>query len=233
MLHQMSNSFASRHPSHGPGPSYLTIAGNRSGSGGIPTNPRRLHYGKTCSSSNDNNGGGCSQGTRDGRAVHSKSRGSSTTTVARSTSNVCEGDLVTDGKATKSGRGSTASTPVPPQQKGGGTGDGCCDHEKPWIAHQRPKSSRPSPRRRTRLGSARSAGCNGSRKESINFVGRGFEGGDGGDVVTIHVCDEGRGITRGEETKRSWKIVKDVNISLCVVNRITLVKPRIDLLVCT
>lgn len=220
----MSNSFASRHPSHGPGPSYLTVAGNHSSSGGITTNRRRLHYGRSCSNSNGDNGEGCSQGTRDGRAVHSKDGGNSTTTVARSISNVCEGALVAGGEATKSGSGSTVSTPVPPRQKGGGTGDGCCGHEKPRIAHQRPKSSRPSPRRRSRLGSARSAGCNGRREESTSFAGRGFASGDGGDVVTIHVCDEGRGITRGEGAKRSGKFVEGVNIYLCVAKRMTIVR---------
>lgn len=216
MLHQMSNSFASRHRSHGPGPSYLTVTGNRSSSGGITTNRRRLHYGRSCSSSNDNKGGGCSQGTSEERTVHSKRGGNSTAAVARSRSNVCEGALVTGGEATGSGSGSTASAPVPPRQKGGRTGDSCGGHDKPWIAHQRPKSSRPSPRPRSRLGSTSRAACNGSREESTSFAGRGFPSGDRGDVVTIHVCDEGRGITRGEGAKRSGKFVKSVkDIVVC------------------
>ena len=195
-----STSFASKGPSHGPGPNYVTVAGNHTTTsigGGISTTRYRPLHGR---SSNKSNGVGL-QGIESGAWAGGNSSGSSMATG----SSVYERHDVKGGGASGSGTGSPASTPVPSVRGGNvgnggsvGGGDGRGGHVRPLTARQRPvdQSTKFGPGSRSGSEAEGGGGSNAGRG------GRGLASKRRADVVTIHVCDEGRGTTRGEVKER-------------------------------
>ncbi|CAM9300693.1 unnamed protein product [Ectocarpus sp. 12 AP-2014] len=166
-----------RSPIHGSSPSYTTAVGSRNAKSSSYS--RSVHHGGS--------GGVCSGG------------GSGSSGDRQRNNSASSADGIVRAHNAKSGGGSGS---------GGGTGRG---KHRPWTACQRQRQQPPdSPRLtgpRSGSGSGSGSGCGGSEPGSDEVDGGGGGGGGkggrttaasegGGDIVKIHVCDEGRGITR-------------------------------------